>query len=133
MTGRRGSALVPLTPLAMVLGLAFSWPLPLAWTSLALATIVLVTLLVASLTQARRAASPHVLNESITAAACCLAGIGLIALAYAAFALTTAGSFAGATRLVYPFLIATRLYLRGGLVLLLLCAVVGSVPLLFQR
>jgi hypothetical protein len=133
MTARRDSAPTPIAPLAIVGVLAIGWPLPLAWASLVLATVTLVALLVVTLTRAIRSTAAPAVNDTSTAAACCLVGIGLVGLGYAAFALTGGGSLGGATRLGYPFLIATRLYLRGGLILLLLCAVVGSVPLLFER
>src|SRR5262245_2319102 len=132
MLGRRDSIVTPLTPPALVAVLALGWALPLAWASLVLAAVTLVTLLFVALTRAPRATATPA-HDTITAAACCLVGIGLVGLGYAAFALIGGGSLGGATRLGYPFLIATRLYLRGGLMLLLLSALVGIVPLLFER
>lgn len=122
-----------LGPITIFGVLLLGWALPLAWTSLVVATGAIGTLTGVSLWHAPRASCRWAaIDQTATAAACCLSGTGLIALGYAAFALTHSGAFGPATRLGYPFLIGTRLYLRGGLGLLMLCGLVSVIPRLFR-
>ena len=123
-----------LSPIAIVGVLALGWALPLAWTSVLVTTAAIGSLAGVSLWHALRAPGGWAaFGHTATAAACCLSGTGLIGLGYAAFALTHSGAFGPATRLGYPFLIGTRLYLRGGLGLLMLCGLVSVIPLLFRH
>ena len=121
-------------PLASFAVLALSWALPLTWTSFLATTAAIGSLIGASAWFALRPNDQRApFAYTATAAALCLLATGLIGLGYAAVALTNTGAFGPATRLGYPLLIGTRLYLRGGLGLLMLCGLVCLVPLLFPQ
>src|SRR5262245_941061 len=134
MTRGQQSAVTLALPIALVCVLAVIWMLPLAWPPLVAALVAIASLVSAYVWfVGEPLARPPAANHTSTAAMLCLSGIGLIALAYGGFALAHAEAFPALTRLGYPFLIATRLNLRGGLGLLLLCGLVSIVPLLFRR
>ncbi len=121
-------------PIATVGVLAVSWALPLAWPTLMMSAATLTALAGGVLWRSvRRSGWQAAIGRTVTAASCCLAGIGLISVGYAAFALTHAGSFGPVTRLGYPFLVGTGLRLPGGACLLALCGLVSLVPLLFRN
>ena len=72
------------------------------------------------------------LNPAV-AATIALSIVEAIVLGYAAFAFMRPGVFGPVTRLGYPFLVATGLRLAGGAWLVLLCGLVGLVPVVFDN
>lgn len=119
-------------PIATAAVLGVTWPLPLrSWTIAATASVV-AALTLETLRRARREGNAHRQTATLaTAAALALATVGAVALGYAAFALVRVGVFGPVTRLGYPFLVASGLRLDGGAWLLVLCAIVSGLPLLF--
>ena len=113
-------------PIAATLALAAAWMLPLAWTTVVVSACAFAVL--AGIEIARSARSSF---RTATAAACCVSFVGLIGVGYAALALTNPDRFERASRLGYPFLIATGLRLPGGAGLLALCGFVSVIPALF--
>jgi len=124
---------VRLVPVAMVGVLGVGWAMPLGWPAWIATLASLITLAILALRAVRRDSGKTAPVERTALAAGCLASVGLIELGYAAFALIEPGAFAPVRRLGYPFLVATGLRLPGGLCVLLLCALVSLIPVLFPE
>ena len=113
-------------PIAMAALVALTLAMPLRWWTLGLSAIALTALMLGGLRRARGL-------DSALAATIALAIVEAIVLGYAAFALMRPGVFGPVTRLGYPFLVATGLRLEGGAWLVLLCGLVGLVPVVFDN
>jgi hypothetical protein len=122
-----------LAPMAMVGVLGAAWPLPLGWPAWIATLAALMALAIVALRAVKRDSGKTARVERTALAAGCLASVGLIGLGYAAAALIEPGAFAPVRRLGYPFLVATGLRLPGGLCVLLLCALVSLIPVLFRE
>ena len=125
MTRESRPAFEPI-PIAMVALVTLTLAMPLHWLTCGLSGIALTTLVLGGLRRARD------LNPTV-AATIALSIVDAIVLGYAAFALMRPGVFGPVTRLGYPLLIATGLRLEGGAWLVLLCGLVGLVPVVFNN
>jgi hypothetical protein len=124
MTRQSRVAFEPI-PIGMAALVAFTLALPLRWSTLGASAIALAALIVGGLRRAR-ALDPTV------AATLALSLVDAIVLGYAAFALVRPGVFGPVTRLGYPLLVASGLRLEGGAWLVLLCGLVGLVPVVLS-
>jgi hypothetical protein len=125
MTREARPAFEPI-PIAMTVLVALTLAMPLRWSTFALSGIALTALIRGGLRRARD------LNLTV-AATIALSIVDAIVLGYAAFALMRPGVFGPVTRLGYPLLVATGLRLEGGAWLVLLCGLVGLVPVVFNN
>ena len=113
-------------PIAMVALVALTLAMPLRWSTLGLSGIALTALMLGGRRRARDL-------KPTVAATIALSIVDAIVLGYAAFAFMRPGVFGPVTRLGYPFLVATGLRLAGGAWLVLLCGLVGLVPVVFDN
>jgi hypothetical protein len=123
MTRESHPAFEPI-PIAMAALVALTLAMPLRWSTLGLSGIALTALMLGALRRTRD------LNPT-AAATLALSIVDAIVLGYAAFALMRPGVFGPITRLGYPWLVASGLRLEGGAWLVLLCGLVGLVPVVF--
>jgi hypothetical protein len=112
-------------PIGMAALVALTLAMPLRWWTLGVSAIALTALIVGGLRRARG------LGPAV-AATIALSIVEAIVLGYAAFALLRPGAFGPVTRLGYPLLVASGLRLEGGAWLVLLCGLVGLVPVVLS-
>jgi hypothetical protein len=115
-----------LIPIAMAALVALTLPLPLRWSTLAMSAIACAALIGGGLRRARSL-------DTASAATLALSIVNAFVLGYAAYALMRPGVFGPVARLGYPLLVASGLRLEGGAWLVLLCGLVGLVPLAFNN
>jgi len=125
MTPESRPAFEPI-PIAMAALVALTLAMPLRWSTLGLSGIALTALMLGGRRRARDL-------KPTVAATIALSIVDGMVLGYAAFALVRPGVFGPVTRLGYPMLVATGLRLEGGAWLVLLCGLVGLVPVVFNN